>query len=408
MFDSIYNILFTIFFILIVLLILIYGYLRAKFGFWALQPVFHIYDIGYFFYKPGIVQHELPEKNKYTNFKNIETLMHTKLSNYQWKKLVDFIQLHYLKNRENVFLPKKENILPYFYGHNGPCFITFYNQEHMLYDTKKEMPITDNKIISIITSRPVHVIIHGQGVDDYPSFDAYYVDYLCVDEKYRKKGIAPQMIQTHNYNQRHLNKKISVCLFKREEELTGIIPLCVYKTYGFQVTTWTKPMELSPFYKWVEINETNFHFLNDFIKLHKTKFDIFIITEITNIMELIKTKNLFIHAILSEETKEFICVYFYRKTCVFVEKNMEVLTCIASINSCHDADLFVQGFKISFWKIAYENHFGFSAVENISDNDMIIQNLIVKTKPFIISPTAYFFYNFIYSTFPADKVFILN
>jgi len=73
MLDSTYNILFTILFIIVVLLFLIYGYLRAKFGFWALQPVFHIYDIGYFFYKPGIVQHELPEKNKYTNFKNIET-----------------------------------------------------------------------------------------------------------------------------------------------------------------------------------------------------------------------------------------------------------------------------------------------------------------------------------------------
>lgn len=390
------------------MLILIYGYLRAKFGFWALQPVFHIYDVGYFFYKPGIVQHELPEKNKYTNFKNIETLVHSKLSDYQWKKVVNFIRLHYLKNRDNVFLPKKENIYPYFYGHNGPCFITFYHEDYLLYDTKKEMPISDSKIISIITSRPVHVIIHGQEVDDNPTFDAYYVDYLCVDENYRKKGIAPQMIQTHNYNQRHLNKKISVCLFKREEELTGIIPLCIYKTYGFHVTTWTKPMELSPAYQWIEINETNFHFLNDFIKMHKRKFDIFIISEITNIIALIKSKNIFIYAILSQDTDELMAVYFYRKTCVFVEKNMEVLTCVASINECDDNEMFVQGFKISFWKIAHDNHIGFSAVENISDNDVIIQNLILKTKPFIVSPTAYFFYNFIYSTFPPEKAFILN
>ena len=41
------------------------------------------------------------------------------------------------------------------------------------------------------------------------------------------------MIQTHEYNQSHKNKNICVSLFKREEELTGIIPLTIYKTYCF-------------------------------------------------------------------------------------------------------------------------------------------------------------------------------
>ena len=32
-----------------------------------------------------------------------------------------------------------------------------------------------------------------------------------------------------------INKNIVVSLFKREDELTGIVPLCVYSTYGFPV-----------------------------------------------------------------------------------------------------------------------------------------------------------------------------
>ena len=58
--------------------------------------------------------------------------------------------------------------------------------------------------------------------------------------------------------------------------------------------------------------------------------------------------------------------------------------------------------------IADKNYFGFCAIENISHNNIIINNIMLKTKPSIISPTAYFFYNFAYPTFKAEKVLILN
>jgi len=389
---------------IIMILFFVYAYIRIKFGFWALQPVFHMYDIGYYFYKPGILDYDLPEKNKYTNFKNIETILYKDLTKIQIQKFVSFICNNYLQNKENVFLPKEQNIAPYFQGHNTKTFVSFYYEEQLLYDVKKGTTIPNNKITSVMTTRPVHIHIYNGDKDAV--FDAYYVDYLCVDETRRKKGIAPQMIQTHHYNQRHLNKNMYVSLFKREEELTGIVPLCVYSTYGFQVTKWTKPIELSPIYKWIEINEQNYHFLHDFLKKHGDQFDITIISETANIIELIKTKNIFIYAILLDD--DIVSAYFYRKTCVFIEKGLEILSCIGSINDLDDEDVFIQGFKISFWKIAAENNFGFAAIENISHNDIIIHNIKQKTTPYIVSPTAYFFYNFAYSTFQARKVFILN
>ena len=227
---------------------------------------------------------------------------------------------------------------------------------------------------------------------------------LCVDKSHRKKGIAPQLIQTHHYNQRHMNKKIVVSLFKREDELTGIVPLCIYSTYGFPVTNWTKPSNLSAEYKLIEVNPQNFHFLVDFMKDNNHKFDIVINTEITNLIELIKTKNIFIYTIIVDD--EMICAYFFRKSCIEIERNMEVLTCFASINNTENS-IFIQGFKISFWKIAAENYFGFSAIENISDNYIFIDNIKEKTTPTIISPTAYFFYNFAYPTFQPKKVLVL-
>ena len=398
--------------IISLIIIFIMGYIRVKFGFWALQPVFHVYNLTYMIWPPGIINHDLPEKNKYTNFKNIETIVYSEVSELKINKFINFVKINYLQNKDNIYSPKKKNILPYFNSHNTKSFFSFYTQDNLLHDFKKGTIIEDKKIIGVITGRPIHItintLINNNKNNDNNNgfFDAYYIDYLCVDKSYRKKGIAQQIIQTHHYNQSHINKSIVVSLFKREDELTGIVPLCVYSTYGFHVKKWTKPLDLHSMYTILEITEQNFHFLLDFIKINNKSFDIIINSYFSNIIELIKTKNIFIYVILIND--KIISAYFYRKSCTFIEKGLEVLSCFASINNCDSEEIFIRGFKISFWKCAEKNKFGFAAIENISHNNIIINNLLLKTHPLIISPTAYFFYNFAYNTFKPEKVLIIN
>jgi len=385
------------------IIFIVYIYIRLKYGFWVSQPVFHVYDFGYMIKSPGIINDYLPEKNKYTNFKNIETCVFSELTSLQSQRFIHLIRTNYLQNKDNIFTPKSQNILPYFNGHNDKSFVSFYKEENRMVDLKKGTIVEDLRVVGAITSRPVYVVINNGHKE--AKFCAHYIDYLCVDKMNRKKGIAPQLIQTHNYNQRHINKKIVVCIFKREDELTGIVPLCVYSTYGFKVNAWTKPVDLSAEYKVLEINAQNFRYLFDFIERAGKKFDIVINTEMTNIIELLKTKNIFIYVIMVDDN--IISAYFFRKSCVEIEKGLEVLSCFASICNC-DEQVFIHGFKISFWKISAENYFGFAAIEEISDNNIIIDNIKNKTKPLIVSPTAYFFYNFGYPTFKANKVLIVN
>jgi GNAT superfamily N-acetyltransferase len=385
------------------IIFIIYIYIKIKYGFWVYQPVFHVYDIGYYFHTPGIINHSLPEKNKYTNFKNIDTTVYDNLSKLQITRFINLIKANYLQNRDNIFNPHGDNIVPYFYGHNSKSFVSFYNEDNFMVNLTNGTTIEDKKIIGVMTSRPLSIIINNGNSE--AKFDAYYVDYLCVDQLWRKKGIAQQLIQTHHYNQRHINKEIVVSLFKREDELTGIVPLCAYSTYGFPVKSWTKPPHLDAVYKIVQVNAQNFHYLLDFIKLRNSSFDILISSSPSNIIELIKTKNIFIYIIIVDD--EIISAYFYRKSCVQIEKGLEVLSCFASINNT-DENIFIQGFKISFWKCAADNYFGFAAIENISHNNIIIENILLKTRPSIISPTAYFFYNFAYPTFISNKVLIVN
>ena len=402
---------------IITCIFLCYLYIKIKYRFWVLQPVFHFYDIYYWFINVGIIRHELPIKNRYTNFNNIVTLRFEDISTTGLKDFVTLVRLNYLRNNENTFTPATENIVPYFVGHNAKSFYSFYWEKNILLDNKHNTTIEDKKLIGVMTSRPLHIEIIGiknevkneaKNEIKNETFDAYYVDYLCVNRNNRKSGIAPQLIQTHEYNQSHTNKKICVSLFKREEELTGIIPLTVYKTYCFNVGKWTNPGTLNARISLLTGDKQNMYYLYNFIKETSIKWHITIMPEISNIIELVKTNNIFVKMLIIDTNIE--AIYIFKKTCTYIEKNKEIISCIASINGPNLQQCeFIQGFKIALWSIIKDNiNFQYLIVEDISDNKCIINNLCKKTHPLIVSPTAYFFYNFAYSPFTSDKALIIN
>jgi hypothetical protein len=107
---------------------------------------------------------------------------------------------------------------------------------------------------------------------------------------------------------------------------------------------------------------------------------------------------------------EIEAAYLFRKTCTFIKKDEEVISCIASIKGTHiSIKEFINGFKLALWSIIKtHNNFKYLIAEDVSDNAIIISNLSIKTHPLAISPTAYFFYNFAYSPFKSEKCLIIN
>lgn len=382
----------------IVFLLCIIAFIKIKYPFWSIQPVFHYYDFYYWFVDSGIINKKLPEKNKYFH-PQIKIFSYEQITEIHQIDFLKLIQTNYIHNKEyknNKFLPLLENIVPYFTSHNSPCYWSLYYKPKVTTDLSEE-----KVLISAITSRPLHVYI-----EDKIQMDVYYIDYLCVDVDNRKKGVAPQMIQTHEYSQRHQNHDIQVCLFKREDELTGIIPITAYDTYGFKNTKWYKPQDLPAQITILKADSQNLYYLVDFIRLNKSVFKINIMPEISNLLELIKTNNLIIYIIMEEG--KIHGAYFFRKNCTYVEEKEAVFSCIASINVSAEEKVFIHGFKVAIFKIMTEYpECKYVLLEKISHNHVIIKDLCKKTHP-IISKTAYFFYNFAYHTFESDKVFILN
>lgn len=385
-----------------------YIYIRLRYGFWYYQPVFHVYDLYSYIFPCGIIMHDLPKKNRYTNFQEITTLhFDTIRGTRKMTEFANLIQFHFLRNKENRFTPKKRNLIPYFLGYsrNHPCFISFYYEDELLHDIKNNTMIPHKKLIGAMTTRPLHVFIKNKNAQFY----VYYVDYLCVDKSYRKKGIAPQLIQTHEYNQRHGNDKISVSLFKREGQLTGIVPLCVYMNYGFPLDHWLYPEPLVPRYNLIECTKQNIRFLMDFMKQERDQFDICITAELASVISLINSYNLHIYFLLDTENSDILAAYYFKKTCVSIQHGKDCVCCFASIQGKGTKDaLFIEGFGHAIASLRkYKYKYSFLSIESISHNIKII-NHYGKANATIVSPVAYFFYNFAYHTFHPRKVFVLG
>ena len=400
--------------VIVLLTIIFFMYIRIKFKFWALQPVFHFYDLYYWIADTGVIQKELPPKNRYTNFKNIRTISFDILDSKKIKDFILLVQLNYLRNNENTFMPQNNNIVPYFKGHNHKSFWSFYTEPTILLDAKTSETIDHEKLVAVITSRPLHVQIFSKyGYKLKGEMDVYYVDYLCVNKLHRKKNIAPQLIQTHEYNQSHLNRKICVSLFKREEELTGIIPLTVYKTYCYNMRNWTRPESLNARIKLLHGDKQNIYYLYNFMNelTKEGRWDVTVCPQMSNLIELVTTKNLFIVMLVIDG--EIMAAYIFKKSCTFIEKDKEIITCISSFYKRNELtkELFIQGFKVSLWSIIEkpENRlFSYLVVEDTSENNCIIKNISIKTHPIVVSPTAYFFYNFAHNPFKSGRVLMIN
>jgi hypothetical protein len=382
---------------IISIIVLFLGYVRLKHKFWAQQPVFHYYDIYYWFNDAGVINTDLPLKNKYYN-SNILTRNGKDVPIHTMEESIRLIQSNYIlnkENRENKFLPTKDTFMPYFAGHNSPCFFTTLSDVVLHQSDKTDTIVDVNVIVGLITSRPLHIEIINQNI----VFDAYYIDYLCVDKTRRNQGIAQQLIQTHEYNQRHHNQSIKVSIFKREDELTGIIPICAYDTYGFNASKWTV-VGITP--TMLKCDKQNLHYLIDFILSNKSKFELTMIPELSNLLELITTDNIIIYMMMDLSKAIIQSAYFFRKSCTYVSEKLEVLSCFASISNVGNNE-FIQGFKTAVCSMPHE----FVSIERISHNEIIIDDLVKRTNA-QISKTAYFFYNFVYHTFDSNKVFIIT
>ena len=258
----------------------------------------------------------------------------------------------------------------------------------------------NNKILGCMSTRPLNCFIKDK------KLDLHYVDFLCVDKKHRKKGIAPEVIYSHYLNHRNKHKSV-VFLFKREGARTLIVPLTTYYNYMFDITYWDKKVRFDePTINSILITKNNMYLLNDvWDRLVKSKrFDCMILPNLNHIMKLINDVQIYVSVTMLE--KQPYDLFFFRNSYTSYNGS-NAIECMCSYNET-DNTVFTISFLSALSQIRELEKIGKVFIENIGDNKILLKNILGRYHPEEKIQTSYYFYNFGYRPFMSDKVFMLN
>ena len=374
--------------LLFLFLIVPYVYYKLKYRFWSIQPVFHYHNFWYWLFPPGIIQHKLPIRNKFYNpeiqFDRFELLKTEKKALF-----TSMLKSHFMPKNSEKYSPSSKNIIDNFKNHNNPSFISLF---------LKQINQTKRILIGTMTTKPLQCIINKKKIN------IYYADNICVHPDYRKKGIAPQLIYSHYVNHRFKNKN-AIFVFKREGNTTFIVPITMYKNYGFKIKYWQKDINYDQSNIEVSIiNSGNFNKIINIIENMDKYFECIIKPNLNHLKYACEVKNLFISIVTINKTP--VSIYFFKNPHVFYndKKSIEL---IGSYNETTE-NIFVLGALISIDKIKKIVKNDILFIENISNNNIILKTLFSKYNAFAEANTSYYFYNFGYRPFESNKIFIID
>ncbi len=381
---------------LFLLILLAWIVRRATSGFWCRQPVFHAWDLSYWLHAPGYIECAGAAANERVH-PAVRATTASALSAVDRQRMGHFVRREYLQNGDNRFCPSDEHWWPYFVGHARPAHVCLY-EAPLAPRPRRTFPETETvlppcrglaELRGMITSRPLDVWLRR----DDALTGAQYVDYLCVAELHRGRGVAPALI--HALWRQH--PEGSVSLFKREDTLLPwVVPWVTYSTYGFRAPpSAPAPRFLSPAtYTLAPVTARNVREFRSFVaRRTRETMDVAVEPGAANWLELLRTGNLFAWVLCTVDPTAHIVVacFVYRRTCIELSHGQSVLGCVASLRAC-DAAVFDEAFLTSAADTARATGTTCLAVEDVADNDRLID--LLPGPPLVVSPTAYYWHRY--------------
>lgn len=401
--------------------IVLFVYIKIRFPFWNIQPVFHTYDYWrYFYWTPFIVYRYLPIKTKYCDFEEVFTENYSECSQDDKNNLVNLLQCYYLPSDRILHTIKEKHVHSYLTGYGEPTFVSFFKEKHF---NKKDLSgnteiVTSEIPVGCITSRPTRIFFRPTLSEDvYTESIVYFIDFLCVNRERDIKKISRKLLQTHEYNQRKKNPNIKVSLIKKEIDLfDGVVPCIQYNTTTFYLRNIKFP-QLPMHYQVVRVLKENQDLLADFLYIQtKTNFktadclfDFCVIPEIGSLISLINSELLYVYVLKSGD--QIYGIYFIKdlKT-QYEDIEGDTLECIASVSNSYNYNLFYLGFLHSLQHIIKnKKNYKMLLFDEIGHNLYLLENWRKRHSPIFTNLTAYYLFNYIYPRTPLEscKCFVL-
>lgn len=411
-------------------------YLKIKSPFWFHQPVYHSYQIFPRFTRtPYIIRLNLPRKNTYCDFVHITTDVISRQDNRQDSDVpilspgIDLLQCHHLSTENILFIMTWKQMEIQYVGQMYPSFISYYYENEFVQLSDKCERNNPSSIQNVRAKNPIGMITSRATKLFYktdPPLYIYYWDYICVHRDYKKKNLSRYLIQTHEYNQRRMNREIKISLLKKENTFcSGVIPLVEYETFLFPIHHDSRISKLPLRFiikrifrenisKWMDILE--------FVRL-AGMFDIFITSDIPVYTELILSELWYIYYLVfldpTTKQEEIMAVYIFKDITTIYEKGGRTCQCIASIRiDSKLSDLvFFRGFLHALREVTLSEKIDATTtetykmlfIENISHNGILLNKWREKYSMLLSHPCAYYLYNYVIPsmTFLSENVLIL-
>ena len=385
-----YVLLFITIFAIVVAIII-----RLKFNFWTIQPVFHIYDLHHWLNPNHVIDHSLPNINKYVKLLDIETLNIRDISDTSRGMIVKFICENYLVN----YYPDIDDIFPYFSTFLGDSHLSLF-LDNEFKQTSSKLSYSNRDVIGIITSRPLFLTFRGKA-----PFIVNYIDNLNVRKDMRKRDIAANLIATHHYRIRHINNAASVSIFKREDEVTAIVPLTLYTSYEFTILDiCAKKIHHSE--SLIKINKSNFIHFKTIVKSCTYKFKCTLNIEQSTLFELILLSKIVVYVLMNDNVP--ICCYVFKENPYISNEGIKYVDAVSSINCSPSTEKFFAGFQTACRREFKKHKTDRINIETIGDNCSLYREIQSRNiRVWSQCPSSFFLCNYVhYSVKPEDCLFI--
>lgn len=397
----------SLFFCMLVLL----AYIKIKYPFWNIQPVFHSYDYWRFFNSiPYVIYKYRPVKTKYCDFQQIETTNYSDCSLSLKNEMINLLQCHYIPSEKILHTITVNDIDTIFTGINGPSYISLFYDKIIQTEGEQGINVLINPVPSgCVTSRSYTMFYRPTLSETTYMYDVvYFIDYLCVSRERDRKKLNRVLLQTHEYNQRVNNPNVLISLLKKEIDLfEGVIPLVKYNTLSYYIPP-IHSYKLPPEFQVVPIESNNIHILTDYLySLTHTSyntvdslFDMCILQETSYYLSQIKAGLVHIYCLRHKE--HVYGIYFFKNTYTEYEDiEGSMLMFSTSIKNINNNEVFYTGFLNSLFHLLKKNKkYKMLLVENIGHNQYVLQYWSLYNKPIFNTSSAYYLYNFIYPSSP--------
>jgi hypothetical protein len=339
--------------------------------------------------------------------KDVEIVPFVDATEGQKKAFVNLLQCYSLESDQSMYMFHLDNLETYLGGHMFSSYISFYKTQ--LYKTQLYKSIDKSDGDVIVSEQPVGCISSRSGELFISNMrePIYYVDHLIIQRDRDHRGISRNLFETHIYKTNLISKielltePIMVYLFRRDKELlTGIVPLV-----QFNVATYMLPnnpefymqRRLPEHVVLIDIHVGNTDLLIDFLGSHRGQFAVCAMTDIANLIGLIKSGILFVYVL--KRFDEILGIYIFRDTRIRDEDAGSVLEMVGSIQI--HRGLFYNGFLHALGSIIKKHSvFRIVRVDGLSDNNRIMWDEFYKKEEWM---AAYYLYNYVVPSSPLSS-----